>query len=1146
MAKISSVVFFAGLFVILPFAIQAQDSLSQEAKFYDPVSGKFITQDELNTQQSRELLLQVDVKNLILGEMVVQEIGDEIWAPFEEVIRVLDFPITVSRVDNDKLEAKGWYIKETNLFSLRALQNEPSSSIDDKYQNGKSSYQIITNKLKSSVTGSKKINNDLYFKVAEILSWFGIESTADTSLLKLSLLPSERLPIQDKKLRQQRESVSLVSNFDAQYPREDIAYKAFSPILTDIQLTARREADENSSLSASVLGSGDLAYMTGRYYLNQRYNERTESSDINASLFLERNSMESNLLGPLNATHFSFGDNRNASIANLSSSSTFGFRASNRPYGRITNSSTTDIRGLQQPGWDVELYLNGIFIDSQTIGDDGQYNFLQQPLQIGENLFTIRLYGPQGQREELEEIYVLDPAAAVGGKLIYDASIGKQNFQFSDFFEPEQATDDNYYRVNLHLEKGVNQNLSLTGDYSQYHFADGELHSFIQPGVRLFWGQTLISLNHLQDLSAGSQSSLSISRNLGMGGRHVLNYSFQSQTEDFATDSNFTSRVRLSHAIGINGRFSGFDLNYNLGAGLSEFYDDSKTENFFLNLGKSFGMLSLNNNLNFATSHQSNNGSSSSVTGRLNAAIKWQRVFFRGGLDYSLEPVNQTNTGFLEAQWNINNNLKAKLRHSYNALTDQSSQGLTVNWRNPKFVTSFVFDQADDNWRGQINLQFSLGHNPITNETFMTGSRLSNSGVVAAQVFEDLNNNQKLDENEPLIENAEVVAVQQHRRAKTNDKGVALLTELRPTQVTDIEVDSDTLDDPFWITSKEGISFLPRPGLVKTLLIPVVTAGEVEGTVSYAKDLFNSPYEQGRVPLIMTNTDNGKVIKTESSFDGFFLFTRVPPGSYTLSVEPEFLKNKSIETRSPMALKIGHKGSLILGANFTLHPEGKFDYLAEQSNDEGIAYNIDLGEFLSENNARTVLDALRNVFPKTLATLTNHASYEMLMVKKADAQYQLILGPFYDLNDVKYICGSLATENLTCSPQKVTVASADTSVKNNIGVQASEANDLIEESGVNPTVSSTRSNEIDLTEFTMQVMNTSNSFGLENFIEENQLKNVRILEVEQKGETRFILTVGSFANREQAKAAAIKYESEFDVKPWVRTFESIKYKNVIR
>ena len=1114
----------------------AEEKPDVVGKYYDPVSGQFITLDQLNSQPTRELLLEVRVGSLILGELVSQEIEGKLWTSLNELVGLLDFPVNITVNPDKSIEAQGWYIRESNLFSLIPNSESSPSPVDSL------SYQLQTNQLNKLVSNSKTINHEAYFPLVEMLSWFDIKSVVDVSGLMLSLKPSEPLPIEEKKLRQSRKTVSLVSDFDAQYPREDVEYRAFSPILTDIQLNALRDGDGSKSYSTSVLGSGDLAYMTGRYYLNHSYRERTGNSDVNASLFLERNSINSDLLGPLKATHFSVGDYRNASIANLPSSNAFGVRASNRPYGRITNLSTTDIRGLQQPGWDVELYLNGIFIGSQTIGDDGQYNFIQQPLQVGENRFTLKFFGLQGQREELEELYVLDPAAAVGGKLIYDVSIGKQNFQLSDLFENDEAPNEDYYRVNLHLEKGLSQNLSVTGDYSQYHFSDGELHHFIQPGLRYFWNKTLFSASHLQDLDAGSQTTLDASRGIGSGGRHVLNYSFLTRTEDFATDVGDVSSVRSAHSIGLNGQLLVAGLNYRVGASLNDFFDDSSSQSYFVNLGKRFGRLNLNHNLIYSRTQLANNTSSSSTLGRLNAGINWYKVFFRGGFDYTVDADNDLNSGYLEAQWNISNNLRTKLRYNYNALTDTSSQGISVNWSHSKFVTSFLVDQADNNWRGQINLHFSLGHNPLTSSLFMTGSRLSNSGAVAAQVFEDLNNNQIQDENEPAIENAEVVAVQQHRRAPTDKKGVALLTGLRGMQVTDIEVTPGSLEDPFWIVSKEGVSFLPRPGLVKTLLIPVVTAGEVEGTVRSAFDLFKSPYEQGRVPLIMTNIDNNKTIETESSFDGFFLFDKVPPGNYTLQVLPTFLESKKLETRLPMSIKVGHQGSLILGANFTLYPKGMFDYSAatsEASGQDKQAYNIDLGEFLSEENARVVLGALRDVFPNILSKLDNSPSYEMLMIKKSNAQYKLVLGPIFDLNDIKYICGSLAAENLKCQPQKVSIQPAGAVTE---AINISDKPEPLAKSVLPKTAEVNQPDTVNPEAFTLQIMNTSNKFGLENYIEENQLKNARILEVVQNNETRFILTVGTFLNRETAKQVAAKIEKDLNINPWVRTFESINAK----
>lgn len=1131
------------LLVSMPKLLHAE---SKSPRYYDPISGQFISQEQLNIKTARELILEAKVQNIVLGEIVVQEIDNALWTSLSDVIILLDFPIKIKAIDDKKIEASGWFIKERNLFSLLPENLEPKktslSESNNDTKNTQLVYQLKTSQQTQTIDNIKQIDGVTYFPLVDILSWFNIEAKSNIEALSLELLPTESLPIQEKILRDQRKASALTSDFDTQFPRDDVEYQMFSPLMTDIQISAFQGSDGNKIFNTSALGAGDLAYMTGRYYLGHRYNERTESSQVNGRLYLERNTIQSDLTHSLQPTHFSLGDSRNASIANLPGTNKFGVRVSNRPYGRITNSSTTNITGLQQPGWDAELYLNGLFIDKQTVDKDGQYNFLNQPLQIGENRFTLRFYGLEGQKRELEKVYHLDPAAATGGGLIYDASFGQQDFNFSDFFEKNQPSAPPYYALNFHLEKGLSQKVSITGDYSQYHFSDGVQHQFAQTGLRAFLGQTFIDINHLQDIEFGSQSQFNLSRGLGLGGKHVLNYGIQTQTQDFKVNTTTISSIKQSQTISLNGKLLTLDFDYKVSATFGESYDQSSTESYQLNLAKSLGRLRLNNNLNYSITHVADNTTSKSMTGRLNATTYWSKVYLRAGLDYLVEPISRTENVSLEASWNMTNNLKTKLLYSYANATDTSATGLTLNWRNRNFSSSFSIRNSEHAVSGQINLYFSLGKNPITNKIFMDSSRVSSSGAVAVQVFEDLNNNQQFDKNEPLIEDAEVLAVQQHIRAKTNEQGVVMLTGLRGSQVTDIKVNTATLPDPFWTPSTDGISFLPRPGLIKTILIPIVTAGEIEGVVKYSEDLFNAPYERGRVPLLLTNIENGKSIEIDSTFDGFFLFEKVPQGNYSLQIKPSFLQTNSLEARSPIPIKIGHRGTLVLGVNFTIHPEGKFEYSTEEPIAD-TAYNIDLGEFLSEENARIVLGALRNVFPSVLAKGTRTNPYEMLLTKSNKNRYQLALGPVFDLNHAKYICGSLAKEQLYCQVKKTKIK-VDYQPEILPAVQAigpletALKTAILEKSSEPKITESTKQNSNQ--NFTLQLMSTLSDSGLEAYIEENSLMDSKIIAVTNKdGETKYLLTMGNYAIREDAEQIAAQLHDYLGVKPWIRTFESI-------
>jgi hypothetical protein len=1118
----------------IPLSVSAADETPQ---FYDPVSGKMLSADQLNLTPNRELLFTVEINKLTLGEIFIQDIDGDNWVNVQELISLLDFPIDLKITTADKsnqapiMDANGWFINPKNQFKIVTDGQE-----DNVVYNV--TYKAETDPLPSDQL--KKLNNQYYIPLERALNWFDIEAKADQNNLKLTLSSPVLLPIEERLQRQNRKTSSLVSNFELQNARRDTPYQLIAPVFVDTQISVAKNYTDDYKYNLSLLGSGDLAYMTGRYFLNQSYTEYNDKNTTNLRLSLERNDIDSSLLGPLKASHVSLGDISSATVTNLASKGGIGMRLSNRPYGRLTNSSTTNITGLQQPNWDVELYSNDIFVGSQTVGEDGQYQFLDQPLTVGENVFTLKFFGPQGQREEDTQVYNVGQQSLVDNKLIYDLSLLKQDAQLSDFINTEEATTEDKYNLNLHLEKGLTQQLSLTSDFSQFHFSDGTQHNFVQAGVRFFIQDSLVNLNHLRDIEGGNQSSLAISRAFGSKRAHKLSFNLKINSQDFKLNSSDVSNSKQQQSLSLQGPLlsKALHLNYQLKMGLQQGYDQSTSENYAINLGANISNLRIANNLSYTHVTTPGIESTTNTNGQLQLSSSLGPLYVRSGLSYTLEPDTDINDGSLGLLWNMSNNLSSEAIYSHNFISDSSTQSLSMNWRNRYFTSAFKVSQVGNNTTGSLNLRFGLAHDPLKDEFIASSRRLSNTGAVSALVFEDLNNNQLYDTDEPLIENAEVIAVQQRRRATTDKSGKTFLTGLYGNSPTDIKVKKGSLEDPFWVASTKGISFLPRPGLVKVVMIPIVTSGEVEGTVTYADSLFHPSVDQGSVPLILTNLESQEVIKRNSAFDGFFLFEQVPPGNYNLKVDPNFLIEKQVETRSPFPVIIDHTGTLVMGANFTLHPEGTFDFTTENKISE-TAYNIDLGTFMSEKNARTVLGALRHVFPGILSKIKSDSTYRILMVKKEAGQFQLLLGPVFDLNHIKYICGSLAKENLHCEVQKTAVKTASIPTKT---FESEPLNESVAEP-VQKVDSSPESNGPEQSfmnqNFTLQLMNTSNSEGLTNFIHENNLEDAQIIEVEQNNERRFILTVGEYQSRETAEQVAANIHRKLKIKPWIRTFESI-------
>lgn len=201
---------------------------------------------------------------------------------------------------------------------------------------------------------------------------------------------------------------------------------------------------------------------------------------------------------------------------------------------------------------------------------------------------------------------------------------------------------------------------------------------------------------------------------------------------------------------------------------------------------------------------------------------------------------------------------------------------------------------------------------------YMTSEKSADTGRVSARVFYDRNNNAVFDQGDQPVEGAKVEAPQAFKQAQTNEDGVALLTGLKKYTPTDVVVDKNSLEDPFWEPSQTGNSIVPRPGHAELVDIPVIATSEIEGVVRLAKkDGDKAPLPNTRLQLVDENGDVAD--ETRSEYDGFYLFMKVPPGRYSVRVHPDDGPRFTTQAEGLGEILIGSEGDVVSGRDLVLH-----------------------------------------------------------------------------------------------------------------------------------------------------------------------------------------------------------------------------------
>lgn len=915
--------------------------------------------DESRFSAGEELILSTSVNGLQLANMLAITSDKGMQIGIGDFFQLVEFAIYTNL---ESVSADGWFRKESNLFSLKRLTD------------GRLEVQI-DNETYFVNADDYTVQDDIFIELDDLKTWFDLDYDFNEEGLALAISAKEAFPVEQRLARLDKPNAMVVSNNKSILPLQESGYKAFSPPLLDIQVSARETkqvippplsapADtkptsyRDTSGNYSILSSHDLAYLNTELFLagNQ------EDSLSSARLTLSRQSDEGNLLGPLNATEYAIGDvvPVNAGIGDTQAMSR-GFSLGNTPINQLADNRRVNITGELQVGWDVELYRNGVLIDQRFGVSEGRYEFNDTQLEYGNNDFELIFYGPQGQIETKTESYIVDSNTVLAGQGMYRFSLveaGESVFNVDPYIN---APTQQGVVASLALDYGLTDWLALNAGSSTFEPKLGETQQYLSLGASASLGKAgLFSARAMQNQYDLLTTDYNFRTRL-FNTSYSLNYQ-RSENQYFTLDDPTSTDTVNTDTYGVNmsGQlFTGsmLPISYQNSWNRSEQKELGQEDEYFQNslaIGSRLGYFS--NSIRWHKDviadpllpPQLTPAMEDSVTGGLQYRKNFGRLNTRLFSSYGIEPTNEVFSygGIVNYNWSPSFN--SELRYTYLTLPDQYQVNLGLNWRKDAFYLSTNAGYNEDkSWFAGLSLRFSLGYEPVEHSIFTSAQPIAQSGAVSARVFEDLNMNGVFDTNERPIENATVKAVQAYRQEKTNASGVAVLSSIYNNTITDIVVDESTLDGPFMITAIPGVAIKARKGYVETVELPVVKAGEVEGVI-YLKNVAG---ESEVAPYIMLNLidKNEKIVaSTRSEYDGYYLFTTVKPGSYSLKVDENYIDRRGLKTANKN-LNFTSEGDVIAGVDFVLRPL-----------DEASGYVASAGHFDSPSLLKLYYHILRN------------------------------------------------------------------------------------------------------------------------------------------------------------------------------------------
>ena len=821
--------------------------------------------------EDESLVLQIIVNNIPMVEFINAQVLDgKVFLPFSGLTEILEFPI---KSDIVKTTAQGWFVREENDFSFdgqTAVVRGKSYKINLA--------QIIEN------------DEDFYFDKDLLQEWFSVQFNVNTQKLELSISSQTPFPFEERLKREQLyatlENQKNLIEKQKTYTPHLLPYKAASIPIIDVNLNSayQKRADQRFSNNYYIQGAGDLAYMTSKFYISGDLSEHV-LNDFRSSLGRDDNKRE--LLGPLKASSFRFGDISSIGVSQIAQTSEGrGITLTNRDIARTDKFDVTSFTGDSTPGWDVELYRNKTLIDTQRVDEDGRYEFNDVPILFGNNAFKILLLGPQGQQEEKSKTINASDSILKQGHFTYNLSADQKSERLFDFRDFEPAHPDGWRAVSG-FEYGVTKGLTATAGGARTMLQDGE-HKYATVGARASFLGLLTSIDNAYDFNDQSRSTrlTSFANFFGTNIRFTQKVAQNFVSEE---DSDIDNPVKMETGVDMDRMFDA-PLFGEFSSGLfyqKRTFEAGNAETIVRNrLTKTFRGFNFTNALEQNTSSNADKRffGSFAARGLLGAN------FLGMSVDYNIQPEKELS--LIKLSWlrnftpDIANNFSISRQYGEEPIYEFEN-GITFDLKKYKLSLLGRYDTTDDIYLG-MTLNFSLGRFPEDEWTFSSRSK-SETGIAVAKTFIDDNYNLVQDDKEESAGNIPVKIGA--RTYSTNSDGIVVAENLELDSPTYMYADQKRFDDQSLGAGVEGYEVALRPGYPAIIPYPLFKTSEIEGYVELPENVTLPK----NTKMSLVNGEGQIVAEITAEFDGYFLFRNVLPGNYVINISEDVLKNKNLD-----------------------------------------------------------------------------------------------------------------------------------------------------------------------------------------------------------------------------------------------------------
>ncbi|RAK29448.1 UNVERIFIED_ORG: hypothetical protein DFS12_11214 [Chitinophaga ginsengisegetis] len=561
-----------------------------------------------------------------------------------------------------------------------------------------------------------------------------------------------------------------------------------------------------------------------------------------------------------------------------------------RSYGSYTLSDFTD------PGWTVELYVNNALVDYTTADAAGFFTF-QVPLVYGNSVVRLRFYGPWGEERSREENISIPFNFLPLHEFEYTASAGMV----------EDGHQSIFSRVQMNY--GLSRNVTVGGGMEYLSsIPTGKAMPFVMASARV-----------------GSSLLLAGDYTYGVRGRGILTYRMPS-----------------------NLQFELFYTRYKKGqqAIIYNFVEERKfiiSKPFLAKKFSFFNRVTLNQIILPETKYTTAEWLLSGAIFRVGVSVNTYAIFIKPeppfvytnlALTYRL-PGEILITPQVQYEYNSNSLMAVRcelgkylFRHGYMNVSYERNYKSNITNVGIGLRYDFAFSQIGFSaWKGTNmttlveSARGSLIYDDKTNFAGFSNRTSVGTGGVVLLPFLDLNANDRRDPGEPkaygLKTNCNGGRIIQNRHDTT-----IRIVNMEPYEYYFIELGNNSFDNVAWQVKKPAISVAIDPNQMKLVEVPVVIMGEVSGKVILEEE--NVTKGIGRLSIGFYKNDSTLVARTQTEADGFFNYMGLPPGTYTVKIDPVQLQKLGMTAtpaKLPLTIRLRMEGDVVDGLEFRLRKE---------------------------------------------------------------------------------------------------------------------------------------------------------------------------------------------------------------------------------